>query len=576
MLDLPRSRFTLSKPKFYISRVIMRIFTVKKLKDIRAIGKMIIIAIVVVIIIIAGVAGYYLTKPTVKLKETLIMGTTDSVETCLDPARAYDFFGWEIIQSLGSGLVEYKPGATGAPSDIVPALATSWETSTDGLQWTFNLRQGVKYDDGTEFNATHVKRTFDRGIGIADIDGPFVGIGYSDIIDNVTVVSKYVVKFYLKIPFAAFLSLMACQASYIVDPTYAPSSTVIEYNSSSARSSHPMGLGPYALKNWTRTAGKDTVMQLEANPNYWNAGAGYPKTKNIIINFYADQAGLALAITAQEIDIAFRQLAPTDINTMKNNANLHVWEGTGAAIQYLVLQEKYAPFNNTIIRRAVGAAINRTTIVQTVFLGQAQKLYSMIPIGMVGHTEAFQSLGDPNYTLTRELLAPLGYNETHKLTFKLWYETSGHYPQSPQQAQVLKSSLEASGVISVTLDSAEWASYSDKRKREEMEAYIMGWYPDYIDPDDYAYPFVDSSGGSWLHHNYNSTQMDRLIAWARGNTTASIRNDLYGQIQNLTVTDCPMIPTYQGSAYAVTTLKVKGVYLDITQSWRHWLLYAEE
>jgi len=549
---------------------------------------MTIIGIAIVIIIIAGIAGYYYTMPTTKLKETLVMGTTDSVESCLDPVRAYDFFGWEIIQSLGCGLVEYKAGATGSVDDIAPSLATSWSVSTDGLIWTFNLRQGILYEDNvTEFNATHVKYSFDRAIGIADEDGALVGIGYDGIIDNVTVTSKYVVKFYLKIPFAAFLSLMACQASYIVDPAYAPmptnmsdpvsrSNAVIVYTEGNARSSHPMGLGPYKLANWTRTAGKDYEMRLEANPNYWNASAGYPKTKKMIIKFYADSVGLALAIQAQEIDIAFRQLSATDINSMKTNTDLKVWEGTGAFIQYLVLQGKYAPFNNTQIRQAVGAAINRTTMVNTVFLGQAQKLYSMIPIGMFGHTDAFLTLGDPNYTKTQELLAELGYNQTNKLSFKLWFETSGHYPSSQQQATVLKSSLEASGVIAVTLDSADWPSFRTHRKNEDMEAYILGWYPDYIDPDDYIQPFLDSSGGSWIHHNYNNPQMDKLIAWARGNTTAAARSTLYNQIQNLMVEDCPIIPTYQGSAYAVTTLKIKGIYLDITQSWRHWLVYAEE
>jgi len=548
------------------------------LKDTKAIGRMTIVGIAIIIIIIAGVAGYYLTMPTTKLKETLVMGTTDSVESCLDPVRAYDYFGWEIIQSLGCGLVEYKAGATGSVDDIVASLAASWNVSDDGMVWTFNLRQGVHYDDGTEFNATHVKYTFDRGIGIADEDGAFVGIGYGDIINNVTVSEKYVVKFYLKIPFAAFLSLLTCQASYIVDPAHAPMTSVVEYTAGDARASHPMGLGPYTLANWTRTAGKDSGIRLLANPNYWNNASGYPKTKNMIITFYANPAGLALAIENHEIDIAFRQLAANDINYIRSNTNLNltVLEGTGAFIQYLVLQEKYAPFNNTIIRQAVGAAINRTTIVDTVFLGQAQKLYSMIPIGMFGHTDAFLALGDPNYTKTRELLAPLGYNATHKLSFKLWYETSGHYPSSPEQAQVLKSSLEASGVISVTLDSADWASFRSHRQNQDMEAYYMGWYPDYIDPDDYIQPFLDSSGGSWIHNNYNNSQMDQLIKWARGNTTASVRTSLYSQILNLMVQDCPMIPTYQGSAYAVTTPKIKGVYLDITQSWRHWLVYAEE
>ena len=127
------------------------------MRDAKAISKVLIAGILIVVIVIAGVIGYYLASPPLKVKDTLLMGTTDSVESCLDPARAYDFFGFEIIQSLGSPLVEYKAGATGAASDIMPALATSWSPSDDGLQWTFNLRQGVVYADGTEFTADDVK-----------------------------------------------------------------------------------------------------------------------------------------------------------------------------------------------------------------------------------------------------------------------------------------------------------------------------------------------------------------------------------------------------------------------------------
>jgi len=548
------------------------------MKNIKAISRMLIVGIIIVIIVIAGVVGYYLTIPTTPAaKDTLVEGTTDSIETCLDTARAYDFFGLSIVQALSSGLVDFKPGATGSVNDIIPALATNWSSSADGLQWTFILRQGVKFDDDTEFNATHVKYTFDRGISINDPDGAFGGVGYGDIIENVTVVNTYTVKFYLRIPFSAFLSLMAFQVSFIVDPRYAPFDAVVEYDSSrTPRENHAMGLGPYTLANWTRVAGKETEIRLEANTRYWDASNGLPKTKNIIIKFYSDATNLASAIRSKQVDVAFRQLQAVDIQDMMTDDTLHVWGGTGSFIQYLCFQERYAPFNVTAIRQAVGAAINRTTIVQTVFLGQAQKLYSMIPIGMSGHTDAFLTLGDPNYNKTRELLAPLGYNETHKLPFTLWYETSGHYPQSADLATVLKSSIEASGVISVSLGSAEWASYKEKRSRAEMEAYIYGWYPDYVDPDDYTYPFIHSSGGGWLNTNYSNPQMDTLIEWARGNTSATTRDNLYAQIQNLTVTDSPMIPLYQGSAYAVTDPKVKGVYLDITQVWRYWLLYIEQ
>ena len=552
-------------------------------KDTKAIGKTMIALILIAVIAIAGIVGYYLyTTQTPTVKNTLIMGTTDSVESCLDPARAYDFFGFEIVQSLGSPLVEYEAGATGSVDDIVPALATSWEVSANNLVWTFNLRQGVMFNASREFTADDVKYTFDRGIGIADEDGAFLGVGIGDIIDSVTVVSKYVVQFNLKIPFAAFLSLMAFQACYIVDPVYAPMSgsswsidDVVVYVDGDVRASNPMGLGPYNLKSWTRVAGKDTKMELEANPLYWNAAAGYPKTKNIVIQFYADSSGLALAITSGDVDVAFRQLSTNDIATMKTNSNLKVWEGTGAFIQYLCLQQDYAPFNDPTVRGAVAAAIDRSVIVDTVFQGQAQELYSMIPVGMFGHTDAFQAYDAPNYNLTKELLSLVGYDETHKLEFTLWYETSGHYPQSAQQALVLKDSLEASGVISVTLEGRDWAAYRTARQEEIMQAYIMGWYPDYIDPDDYIYPFVHSIGGSWIHHNYASSQMDQLVEEARATTTVSARESLYGEIQDLMVDEVPIIPLYQGGAYAVSKPNVKGIYLDITQNWRHWLVYIE-
>jgi peptide/nickel transport system substrate-binding protein len=545
----------------------------------KAVGRMVVVGIIILVILVAGIAaGYYFTtNHTAQPKDTLVIGTTDSVETTIDPANAYDFFGWELIESLGSPLVEYKAGT----DQIVPALATDWTVTTDGLNWTFNLRHGVHFDNGSEFTADSVKYSFDRNIQIADPDGPYIGIGYGDIIDNVKVISTYSVQFNLKIPFAAFLSLMASQASCIVDPKYAPmsgtswtTSNVVNYKDGDPRASNPMGLGPYELTKWTRTAGKDSEVDLTANPNYWNATGGLPKTKNVIIKMYADESSLALAIQSGDVDVAFRQLASTDIKSMQSNSNLKVWSGTGAFIQYFCMQEKYAPFNNAQIRGAVASAINRTALVQTVFQGQAEELYSMIPSGMFGHDNAFQSFGAPNYTLTQELLAPLGYNSAHKLSFDLWYESSGHYPSSAQQALVIQDSLEKSGVIQVNLKSLDWAAYKQARSGETMQSYIMGWYPDYIDPDDYIYPFVDSSGGSWLHINYNNPAMDSLIAQARASTDQTTRQGIYSQINNLIVTDVPLIPLYQSSAYAVTKTNVQGVYLDITQQWRNWLVYG--
>ena len=543
--------------------------------------KVLLIFAFIVVLLLAEQAPHNITA-LAQTNRGLTVGTTDTVETSLDPANAYDYFAWEITRSLGSGLVDYRPGATG-PNDIIPDLATNWSVSSDDLQWTFSLRQEVKYDDETEFNASDVKYTFDREIGMADPDGPFVGIGFNDIIQDVTVVDAYTVRFDLKIPFGPFLSLIAGAECVMVDPKQALmhgtswnyTTDVVLYTEGNPRASNPIGLGPYTLGSWTRIAGRDSQITLVANPNYWNASSEIPKTKNIIIQFYADSTDLALAITAGNVDIAFRQLGTQDISNMENNSNLTVWQGPGAFIQYLCLQEKYWPFNETSIRQAVGAAIDRTALVNTVFQGQAQNLYSLIPNGLLDHKDSFQSLGDANYTLTRELLAPYGYNETNKLTFTLWYETSGHYPLSAQQAQVLKASMEASGVITVNLNGLDWPSYGISRRIETMQAFILGWYPDYMDTDDYTFPFLDSSGSSWLHINYADPQMDQLVSWARGNASSSLRTALYSQIQDLMVTDSPIIPLYQGLDFVVSRKEITGIYLDITQEFRYQLIPFE-
>jgi ABC-type transport system substrate-binding protein len=354
---------------------------------------------------------YWLITPPAG-KDTLVVGTTDSVETSLDPAEVWDFFGGsEMIQNLGAPLVYIKPGSTAGPNDFVGGLAQDWSPSADGLTWTFNLKQGLKFFDGTPFDATAVKYSFDRNIGLAMPDGPQVGLGYADIINNVEVTGQYQVVFHLKVPFSPFLALMAFSGSSIVNPNLAPNTpgTAVEYTDGNPRASNPNDLGPYLLSEWTRKAGKDYEMTLDANPNYFNAAA--MRNKHVIIKFYSDATALALAIKSGDIDMAFRQLTATDLKSMMTDTTLKVWEGTGAFIQYICFQEKMAPFDNAQFRQAFAAALDRTEVTQTVFLGQSVPLFSMIPNGMSFHEDAYKTLGDANMTPLVNMLHDMGYSE---------------------------------------------------------------------------------------------------------------------------------------------------------------------
>lgn len=503
------------------------------------------------------------------LETTLVVGTTDSVELTLDPAQAYDYFGWCIIQQVGDTLVSVSPGST-TGTDFLPDLATSWNSSSDFATWDFTLRPGVKMADGVEMNATHVKYSFDRAIALEPSipEGAPAGLGYDLIINHTEVLDTYKVRFVLNYPFGPFIGILACRASAIVDPKYAPMAQV-NYTAGDARASTPLAfVGPYNLTKWDRVAGRDVEIRLDANPDYWNSASGYPKIKHIIFKFYSDATALRLAISAGDVDMAFRQITANDVLDLGTNPNVKVWYGTGVQIQYLCFQEKRAPFNVQTVRVAVAAALNRSAVTQTVFLGLATPLYSIIPPGMLGHTDAFRSLGDANYTLTRSLLAQLGYDENHKLQFDLWYESSGHYPQSEAQATIYKQSLEASGVISVNLKKADWASYKLNRDSEIMDAFVYGWYPDYLDPDDYAFLYW----GAWLHTNYSNATQVEYYNQARATTNSTLRIELYGKIDAIAVDQCSAVPIFVTGAWAVTKPSVYGVYLDITQDMRYWLI----
>ncbi len=193
------------------------------------------------------------------------------------------------------------------------------------------------------------------------------------------------------------------------------------------------GVGPYKIAKWVR----DQELILEPNPYFFGEK---PKTEKIVVRFYQDATTLRLAIEKGEIDIAWRTLAPVDIKSLKQNANLKVIEVPGAFIRYLVLNGNEStnyPTKNKLVRQAIAAAIDRNDIAQRVYLGSVEPLYSLIPKGMWGHIDVFKTkYGDGNIELAKQLLS--GYSETNKVKIELWW-TPTHYGDTEKDlAQVLK------------------------------------------------------------------------------------------------------------------------------------------
>ena len=514
------------------------------------VSKKALIGILIVIIIIIGGVAYYLTYvPPPKNK--IVVGTTDKITT-LDPANAYDYLSCNVIMNVFDGLVRYKLGTT----ELEPGLAASWEISENGTVYTFHLREGVKFHDGSEFNATVVKWSIERVINLKG-DPAFL---LADIVDKVEVVDRYTVKITLKYPFSAFLSIMAFTVSFPVSMKSFPENEFSDV---------AIGTGPFKVKEFKR----DEYLILERNEEYWDP-ARKPKVKYVVIKFYASATALKQALEAGEIDIAYRTLLPIDIQSYieTNGTNFYILESVSPFIRYIVINTQTVPKE---VRQAIANAINRTEIVETVFLGQAIPLYSMVPIGMWSHIDAFEEKWGvgPNVTRVQELMAKLGYNETNKYKLDLWY-TPTHYGDTEDDiAVLLEHQLEATGVFDVTLKYAEWSTYVDQIEKGVMPVFLLGWYPDYLDPDDYLYPFLYSAASPYLGAFYNNSEVDQLLEQARMSTDIDERTDLYEQVQMILAEDCPYIPMFQGKQYVVFKKGVGGVMLDPTQNFYYFTLY---
>jgi peptide/nickel transport system substrate-binding protein len=469
-------------------------------------------------------------------EEALIIGTTDTV-TDLDPAETYDFHTWEIFYNVGGGLLNYIPGTT----DLEPQLAAEWPTvSDDGLEWTFKLLPDMVFPDGTPLDANAVKWSLDRVVRLEGDPNWLV----SSFLDEVIVVDDLTLTVKLQNPVGFFPYLTAITPWYPVSPNcYSEDG----FDSDSTCS----GLGPYKITRWER----DVEMEMEANPDY---PGDPPKWSKIIVRYFADATTMRLALENGEIDVAWKTLLPTDYIDLEENPNVVVIEGPGAYIRYICFNSTTPPFDNPIVKQAISLAIDRVEISDRVYLGTHQPLYSMVPMGMKGHIDAFP---ERDLEAAKALLAEAGYSEASPLEMDLWW-TPAHYGDTEADvATVLKANLEETGMIKVSLQSAEWATYTDYFGPGTMPVFLLGWYPDYLDPDNYTWSFAHSEAADDLGIFYANEEMDELLEAAQTETDMDARMDLYAQIQELWVTECPTVPFTQGSLYAVTQKNVTGITL---------------
>jgi peptide/nickel transport system substrate-binding protein len=280
---------------------------------------------------------------------------------------------------------------------------------------------------------------------------------------------------------------------------------------------------------------------------------------------------MKLALERGEIDMAFQSFTPTELTSLQKARGIRVYTGPGGLIRYLTFNVTREPTNNIAVRKAVAYLMPRQAIATRVYRGFVQPLYSMPPAGYAAHTDAFATLYGraPNPAKAKQVLQQAGLQTPFPI--EIWWTPTHYGDASADEYAEIKRGLERNGVFEVTLKSAEWAQYSAALGLQ-YNAFQLGWFPDYPDPENYVVPFYRSD--TFTENGYNNPKMEALIKAELSAESDAARNRILRQIQALAARDAPIVPVWQGKMIAVARNNVRGIpgTLDPAVWMRFWNL----
>jgi len=487
----------------------------------------------------------------------IIVGTTDKV-TSLDPAGAYDNGSFGVMNQIYAFLMNSESGS----SDVKPDLAESAEFTADG-EYTVKLKAGLKFANGHDLTSSDVKFTFDRQLTIADPNGPSTLLGSLasiDTPDDTTVV------FHLNGGSdQTFPQILSSPVGPIVDEEVFPADSVLSDDDIVKANAFN---GQYVISNYKFNE------QITFSPNENYGGMlGAAKTGDMTQQFFAQAANMKLAIQQGDIDVAYRSLSATDIADLSKDSNVKVVDGPGGEIRYIVFNFDTMPFGAKTaeadaakalaVRQAMADSIDRATIADQVYKNTYTPLYSYVPQGIGGATEALKDLyGDGNggadVAKAKQRLADAGV--ATPVTLNLQYNPDHYGESSADEYAMIKSQLESTGLFTVNLQGTEWVQYSKDRSSDKYPMYQLGWFPDYSDADNYVTPFFVKD--NFLANHYDNAKVQDMIAAQKSETDPAARTQMITEIQKLVAQDLSTIPLLQGSQTAITRADVSGAVLD--------------
>ncbi len=495
----------------------------------------------------------------------------------LDPAHAYDTASGAVIMNAYETLVWYERERT---DKLKPMLATEVPTqanggiSPDGLTYTFNIRQNVKFHDGSTLTADDVVFSIKRLVVMNLADGP--AWMYTEILNEsgIQKIDQYTVQFTLTESAPRFLSIMAYNAAAILSQNWVASrgcGAPIEGVPCENIERDAMGTGPYKFVKWV----PDQYVLMEYHPDYWGGWSiaerkaqGYPDgfIKTVYMKKNNDKDSRILELLAGDADFAYVPIADRDkidgkdgIRIMEGqptfsmgfigfNHDIQNWDQTAPSSDF------FADIN---VRKAFCYAFPYQQFITDELDDHALKPKGPVPAGMLGYNEY-----GPEYDFDLEqaeyYFKEAGVWDTG-FTLTVYYNSGNTARENG--LLMLENNIESlNAEFDLVVQGLEWPDYLDKFIQSEMPLFFLGWAPDYADPHDYVQPFLHSSGHFPYYLSYQNDELDQLIMDAARETDDATRIQLYADIIDLEHEEAIYIWTHQGITFHVERDWVDGWY----------------
>jgi peptide/nickel transport system substrate-binding protein len=471
-------------------------------------------------------------------RETLVFAASADATT-LDPHNTTDTESDQVIMMMYETLIGFDQDMK-----IVPRLAERWDVAPDGVTWTFHLRAGVRFHDGTPFDADAVRGNFAR---VMDPVANHKRLVLFDMIDRVEAVDDRTVRITTKYPFGAFEPTMAHVSAAIVNPTVAGKFGK-DFGSAADRAS---GTGPYKIVSWK----KDQEIVLERNDDYWGEKG---RTTRIIYRPIPEAAARVLALEAGDVDVITR-VPSADIARLEKEPGVAVTKTPSVGMQQFRFNVTKKPYDDKRVRQAISYAINRRAIVDNLVSSFARPSTGALTPIMRGYA----NLGEIPYDLdqAKQLLKAAGYPNG----FKTRIATTPRYPMGVELAEAVAADLKKVG-IEAAIDVIEWGTMVTywaglPPEKNPQEIFIMGAGASTADADWGLRPIFRSAPTNENNYGYYSNaEFDQVIEAAMRETDAAKRQQLYRRAQEIVYLEDPGAVWLFDTLYVVASRKnVEGV-----------------